>query len=101
MKYLKMAAFFFIELALFFIAYFTEVYKSLFYTSLFTSITSLPLFSILKSFLILTCMSVPLFIVIYLINLKYLKISKKDLFVVNGLFILVCLVVAELLIQFT
>lgn len=99
MNYLKTTVLFLLEVILFIIAYFTGVYKSVFFTSLFSSITSLPVFSIIRSFLILICMSVPLLIVLHFINNRFIKLDKKIVFYVHGIFVVVCLLILELIVR--
>jgi hypothetical protein len=100
MRYLKMLFFFLIDGAIFALAYFTGMYKSLFFTSILSSIAELPVPSFISSFLILLTMSVPIYIVLFLINKKIIKIDAKSLFYVHIIFILVCLVSIESLLQF-
>ncbi len=100
MQYLKMFLFFWIDAGLFALAYFTGMYKSLFFTSILTSIADLPFPSFISSFLILVCMSIPIYIALFFINKKIIKINNKSLLYVHITLILVCLVSIESLLQF-
>lgn len=73
-----------LEILLLILLKITGTYKSLFFISLFNSINQWQLPSSLKSLAILFSMFVPVFILIYIANLKFLKIPFKTLLYIHG-----------------
>ncbi|MDQ5951294.1 MAG: hypothetical protein QG639_571 [Patescibacteria group bacterium] len=98
MNYLRAFVFFIIDLVIFLIAYFTGMYKSLFFTSVLTQITTWPLPPTVRSLIIIAIMSIPILLLMFLVNSKWLKLSIKVVGIVHLLLILTIWGVLELII---
>lgn len=89
-KYLKIPAIIVLDIILLIILNYTDLYKSLFFVELFSSIGKLKLPDSLKSLAILVCMSIPVLVIIYLLNLKFFKIPNKTVLYIHfGLILLI------------
>lgn len=98
LSYLKIVGIFFLELIAFAIAYFTGMYKSIFFTSLLGGIAAWPVFSFIKSLLMIIIMTVPHLILFYFLNKSLFKVSTKTLLLIHTAVVLVCFVTITLLV---
>lgn len=77
MNILRIFAFVVVDFILLTIAYISGMYKSLFFQSITSTITTLPTHTYMRSLLLIIVMSLPILLVMFLINQKFIHLFKK------------------------
>lgn len=99
LKFIKFPIVILSELLLLAIFYLSGVYKSVFFQSIFSAISKLSIFSQLRSLLILVVMMMPIFALLYVTNLKLIKLPVKIIVISQLIVVISILTLLEIILR--
>lgn len=97
LRVISILGFYFLELLSFFVAYFLGFYKQILLEKILVSVSSLPIPSQLNSFLLIVLMTLPIVLLVSLLNRKFFQLGLKIFLITHLIVIATIWAVLELM----